>query len=134
MADEHTGHHVNYLMVFGALCVFTLLSWLADVQSIIESKVAIAVIVLAVAAAKASCVMAFFMHLKFEGRWKYILLAPTIILAVGLPLALLPDIGVHYYRIDVPQMQEYRHDHHAAETGYGVGDALGYDFGPSLDS
>jgi len=31
------------------------------------------------------------------------LLAPTFILAVGLPLALFPDVAVHYYDVDVPQ-------------------------------
>jgi cytochrome c oxidase subunit IV len=43
------------------------------------------------------------MHLKFEGKWKFLLLSPTIILAIGLPLALLPDVGEHYYTLDVPQ-------------------------------
>ena len=51
------------------------------------------VLVLSVATAKALFVMMYFMHLKFEGRWKYVLLSPTVILAIGLPLALLPDIG-----------------------------------------
>ncbi len=59
--------------------------------------------VLAVATAKALFVMMNFMHLRFEGRWKYLLLSPTVILAVGLPLALLPDVGVHYYTTDIPQ-------------------------------
>ena len=63
----------------------------------------LAVIVLAIASAKALCVMLYFMHLKFERNWKYVLLAPTFVLACGLPLALLPDVGVHYYDIDVPQ-------------------------------
>jgi cytochrome c oxidase subunit 4 len=49
--------------------------------------------------------MLFFMHLLFERAWKYVLLAPTIILAIGIPLALLPDIGLHYYTEDVPQMR-----------------------------
>ena len=41
--------------------------------------------------------MRYFMHLKFEGLWKYVLLLPTAILACGLPLALAPDIALHYY-------------------------------------
>ena len=45
------------------------------------------------------------MHLKFEGRWKYLLLAPTVVLAMGLPLALLPDVGLHYYTPVVPQVE-----------------------------
>ncbi|NQV27762.1 MAG: hypothetical protein HQ518_25720 [Rhodopirellula sp.] len=43
------------------------------------------------------------MHLRFERHWKYVLLAPTFILAMGLPLALFPDVAVHYYDVDVPQ-------------------------------
>jgi cytochrome c oxidase subunit 4 len=71
--------------------------------------------VLAVASAKALLVMIYFMHLKFEGRWKFVLLAPTIILALGLPLALLPDVGAHYYLLDVPQDREVAH-----ETAHGA--------------
>ncbi len=90
------GFHANYLMVFVALCVCTLISVATDLVHI-PNRTVLAIVVLAVAVAKALFVMAYFMHLKFEGRWKYVLLAPTLILAVGLPLALLPDIGMHYY-------------------------------------
>lgn len=100
MSDDN--HHINYLAVFGALCGFTLLSVVFDVVSF-ENKAITIVLVLAVAVAKAMCVMMFFMHLKFEGNWKYVLLAPTTILAIGLPLALLPDIGVAYYTPIAPQ-------------------------------
>ena len=66
-------------------------------------NVLLATMVLAVATAKALFVMMNFMHLRFEGKWKYLLLSPTVILAMGLPLALLPDVGVHYYTTDIPQ-------------------------------
>ena len=99
--DDH-GSHVNYLYVFFALCVFTGLSVLSDVFRP-SSQAALIVIVLAIASAKATCVLLFFMHLKFEGNWKFVLLAPTTILAIGLPLALLPDIGLHYYVNVAPQ-------------------------------
>lgn len=107
MADSHdAGHHSHppYRLIFGMLCIFTALSVVADMgQEFIPSMAVLAVIVLAIATAKALCVMLYFMHLKFERNWKYVLLAPTFILACGLPLALLPDVGVHYYDIDVPQ-------------------------------
>jgi cytochrome c oxidase subunit 4 len=90
------GFHANYLLVFAALCVCTLLSVASDLVSF-PNRMWLVVIVLAVAVAKALFVMAYFMHLKFEGRWKFLLLAPTFILAAGLPLALYPDIGLHYY-------------------------------------
>lgn len=106
---EHTtGHHVWYGWVFFALCCLTGVSCLCDMVHIPVHKIhginpLLAALVLSVAAAKAFFVMTRFMHLKFEGRWKYLLLSPTIILAMGLPLALLPDIGVHYYTTDYQQ-------------------------------
>ena len=99
---EHAAHpHVNYFKIFLALCVCTLLSVVFDV--IPASRGVVAVLVLAVAVAKAQYVMRYFMHLKFEGKWKYVLLLPTTILACGIPLALAPDIGLHYYTVTTPQ-------------------------------
>ena len=100
--DDH--HHVNYMAVFISLCVLTALSVGFDLISF-ENKAVTVVIVLAIAAAKASCVLLFFMHLKFEGGWKYLVLAPTTVLALGLPLALWPDIGTHYYPSSAAQGQ-----------------------------
>lgn len=95
-------HHANYFLIFLALCVCTALSVVADVIQL-DNKFVVAFLVLAIATAKALFVMTYFMHLKFEGAWKFVILAPTAILAMGLMLALLPDIGVHYYPTDVPQ-------------------------------
>jgi cytochrome c oxidase subunit 4 len=106
---EHTsGHHVRYMAVFFVLCALTVVSVLCDLVHIPVHKIRginplLAALVLSVAAAKAFFVMTRFMHLKFEGKWKYLLLSPTLILAMGLPLALLPDIGVHYYTTDYAQ-------------------------------
>ena len=94
--QEVHGFRANYFLVFVALCVCTLISLAIDLVSF-ESQAVLTVLVLAIAAAKALFVMAYFMHLKFEGRWKYVLLGPTLILAIGLPAALYPDISLHYY-------------------------------------
>ncbi|MBL8849944.1 MAG: cytochrome C oxidase subunit IV family protein [Planctomycetaceae bacterium] len=107
---EHDSHHayaehaphVNYLFIFILLCICTILSAVFD---LLPSKRVVTVLVLAVAVAKAQFVMRYFMHLKFEGKWKYVLLLPTAILACGLPLALAPDIGLHYYPPAIPQLQ-----------------------------
>tara|TARA_B100000029_G_scaffold229744_1_gene227219 strand:+ start:3045 stop:3410 length:366 start_codon:yes stop_codon:yes gene_type:complete len=96
MAD-HESHDAIYLKVFGALCLFTILSAAADMLPDGVPDSVVAVIVLAIAVAKATCVLLFFMHLKWERGWKYVLLAPTTILAIGFPIALTPDIGKHYY-------------------------------------
>lgn len=104
MEHEHPPHG-HYLVVFVALCILTAISWLTDIIHI-PSRAVTAVIVLAVSTAKALCVMGYFMHLRFERNWKYVLLAPTIILACGIPLALLPDLGVHYYTVTAPQYEQ----------------------------
>ncbi len=104
--DEHHPH-VNYWMIFVILCVLTAISALADKLCdwrFFHKGIVLTFIVLAVACAKALFVMGYFMHLKFEGRWKFVLLAPTIILAMAIPAALMPDIGSHYYDYDVPQV------------------------------
>jgi cytochrome c oxidase subunit 4 len=118
MSDHHESHFGTYLAVFVALCVFTGLSILADLMHFANHNVTI-VLVLAVATAKALCVMLFFMHLKFERAWKYMLLGPTLILASALPFALAPDVGMHYYTPDVPQVQEYERQQAAAAEQHG---------------
>ncbi len=101
----HDTHHVNYLAIFFVLCVCTALSVIFDVVQF--SKPITIVLVMAVAITKALCVMMFFMHLKFEGNWKFVLLAPTTILAIGLPLALFPDVGASYYEPTAPQVTRW---------------------------
>ncbi|MFH5804140.1 cytochrome C oxidase subunit IV family protein [Alienimonas sp. DA493] len=96
-ADAHP--HANYLAVFGVLCGLTLISAGFDLLPN-PPKLVLAALVFGVATAKAYCVMAWFMHLKFEGGWKYIVLVPTSLLGLGLVLALLPDIGIHYYTVE----------------------------------
>ena len=81
----------TYYKVFISLLIFTLGTFLLAEN--IGNKTAAIVSVLLFATVKASLVGMFFMHLKFEGKWKYILLLPTCILAVVLICALLPDIA-----------------------------------------
>ena len=118
--DPKTGHHSHgkvYFVVFCVLCVFTGLSIVADLVHI-PSRIALVGIVLAVATCKALCVMMFFMHLKFESAWKYLLLAPTLILACTIPLALAPDVGMTYYTRDVPQVYEHEAQQAALKDGH----------------
>ena len=105
MANHGNSDHSGlYRSIFVLLCLFTALSWAADeAKAVFPGRSSLAFVVLGIATLKALVVMLFFMHLKFERAWKYVLLGPTVILAIGLPLALLPDVGVHYYDMDVPQ-------------------------------
>src|SRR5262249_10097581 len=108
MSDhEHAESHFGlYLTIFFLLCGFTAASVVADIMHFSNHNITVA-LVLAIATAKALCVMMVFMHLQFERAWKYLLLAPTFVLAAGLMIALFPDIGLHYYTVDVPQVHEY---------------------------
>jgi cytochrome c oxidase subunit IV len=121
--EHHESHGLTYLMVFGALCVFTGMSWAADSMHMADKNV-LRVIVLAIATAKALCVMLYFMHLKFERAWKYLLLAPTFILASALPFALAPDVGLRYYTSEAPQLKEHELQVEAAGH-HGGGHAAG---------
>lgn len=114
-SDAHP--HVNYFMIFFALCICTVISVVLDVMELSPGLLVSGV--LAVAVAKALFVMTYFMHLKFEGRWKFIILAPTAILAVGLMVALAPDIAMHYYDYDVMQSRElpFERSHDADHHG-----------------
>lgn len=105
----HDAHHVNYFAIFVALLICTALSVVFDLVPL--NGYIVTFLVLAVATAKAMFVMTYFMHLKFEGGWKFVILLPTAILAVGLMIALTPDIGLHYYTYDVPQVREYDKAH-----------------------
>ena len=62
--DDHSHGHVSYIAVFLALCIFTGISVLADIVTLPNAGVK-AVVVMAVAVAKATCVMLFFMRPLF---------------------------------------------------------------------
>lgn len=135
MSDAHTAethhdsHHVNYFSIFVALLVCTALSVVFDLITI--NPLVVVFLVLAIATAKAMFVMTYFMHLKFEGGWKFVILLPTAILAVGLIVALMPDVGLHYYTPDSPQIRAYNKAHgkhadaavHGEEKGHGAAEA-----------
>lgn len=55
------------------------------------------VFILLVATAKASLVLFYFMHWRYERSWKYVLTIPTLILAIVAVLALMPDIAFDSY-------------------------------------
>ncbi|MES2788420.1 MAG: cytochrome C oxidase subunit IV family protein [Planctomycetota bacterium] len=121
MSDEHEHEHhkVNYTAIFGLLCVCTLLSIFLDLGKDSISKGTLIVLILSVALCKATFVLLYFMHIKFEAAWKYVLLAPTGVLACALPFALAPDIAFHYYNVLVPQGLVAAQDHDAHGDAHG---------------
>ena len=56
-----------------------------------------AIFVLLVALAKASLVVGFFMHYRWEKGWKYVLTLPPLICVLILLVLLLPDIAFPPY-------------------------------------
>jgi caa(3)-type oxidase subunit IV len=119
---EYHSHGKLYFSIFLALCAFTLISIMADLIHI-PNRALLVGVVLAVAVCKALCVLLIFMHLKFERAWKYLLLAPTFILAATIPFALTPDIGTHYYVPTAPQIREHEAQEAAKAAG---GDSHGH--------
>lgn len=126
MADEHESHPVNYTLIFAALCGFTLFSVLADMYGRKQIPyVALAATVLALATFKATCVIMYFMHMKFERAWKYVLLGPTIVLALAIPFTLAPDISFHYYNMEVPQNEDMPLAERRSGHGEGIAPSAG---------
>jgi len=120
MSEHQEQSHVSskvYLSVFLLLCGCTIASWLVD-ELQMNSAALLIVSVLAIATLKAGCVVLYFMHLKFERNWKYVLLLPTICLAAGLPMALLPDMSLNYYTNVTPQAQRVQSEN-VGSAGHG---------------
>ena len=96
-SDSQHGPNVKaYLVIFGALAGFTLVSFLANYaahpeQAWLSSYQAFAIIMI-VAVVKAVLVAMFFMHLKWDWPRVYFMIVPVLILGVMMMLVLLPDI------------------------------------------
>ncbi len=97
VAAEHAEHHQPHVSVwtfagvFFFLVVLTLISFFT--ARYVEPPQVSWAIMMAVSCAKALLVIAFFMHLIWEARWKYVLTIPASIMAIFLVIMLVPDIG-----------------------------------------
>lgn len=88
-------HTRTFIAVFAMLCGLTGLSyWVANSNLMTDSPGMARGCLIAVSAAKAFLVILFFMHLWWEGNWKYALTLPAIVLAIVLVVLLIPDIGM----------------------------------------
>ncbi len=95
MADSHAAEHHGpsfqaYLVVFGALSVFTAVSFL--VRELVGHNTQSMLIILAVAVVKAVLVGMYFMHLVVDWPKLYYLIFPVLILGTMMVIVLLPDI------------------------------------------
>jgi cytochrome c oxidase subunit 4 len=81
--------------VFIALCILTcasLLTYTPYWQEHVPMKIGRAVM-LSVSFTKAFLVVAFFMHLWWESKWKYVVTFPAMLVSTLLCMSLVPDIG-----------------------------------------
>jgi cytochrome c oxidase subunit 4 len=111
--DPHAAEHgiAKYVYVFLILCLLTGCSFLTYSEwwrSHFAPEVGRA-FMMAVSCTKALLVIAFFMHLKYEADWKYVLTVPASIMSLLLVLALVPDIGLRVYHYSEERLT------HAAE-------------------
>ena len=86
-------HARIFVIVFAMLCALTAMSfWIAN-SHLMDNKMVGWGAMMAVSVAKAMLVILFFMHLWWEGRWKYVLTIPALIMGVLLVMLLVPDVG-----------------------------------------
>lgn len=98
--DDHTAGHADhggigkYIVVFIVLCVLSSASFFTVSDAWPFSKHVAWAFMMAVSCGKALLVVLFFMHVKYEASWKYVLTIPASMMAIFLGLALVPDIGL----------------------------------------
>jgi cytochrome c oxidase subunit 4 len=85
-------HKVNYVAVFTTLVVLTVLTVVVAFVNV-KSEFAKVMLALAIASVKASAVVLYFMHVKFEGKLIYLILIVPVTFCVVLVLSLLPDVS-----------------------------------------
>jgi cytochrome c oxidase subunit IV len=104
-AGDHHGPTLQvYYVIFGALCVFTLVSFVVNYM---VTHMGLAAhtgmsIIMAVAVCKATLVGMFFMHLKYEWMKLYFLIVPVAVLCVMMIIVLMPDGVVGWPSEPVP--------------------------------
>ena len=94
------------LKVFIALCVLTcasLLTYTPFWQEHVPMKIGRAVM-LSVSVTKAFLVVAFFMHLWWESKWKYVVTFPAMLVSTLLCVSLIPDIGQRTDQYDAARL------------------------------
>ncbi len=94
VAEELTVEsHAPYMRIWAILAILTGVEYFYAL--IFKDHFAILVLgLVSLALVKACMVGWYFMHLKFERKWVYILIIPACVMAVFLTLALCPDMAM----------------------------------------
>jgi caa(3)-type oxidase subunit IV len=91
-SEAHAGPNYSiYLIIFGALSVFTLLSFLVNALFGAGNHTG-ATIIMVIAVCKAFLVGLVFMHLKWDWGKLFFMIIPVFILGTMMMIVLLPDI------------------------------------------
>ena len=93
-SEIHHESHAPYLKVFWSLLVLTVLEY-AYAKFLPLGFAALVGGLMVLAITKAFLVGWYFMHLKFEGRWVYLMLVPVCLLAAIVVVGLSPDMAYH---------------------------------------
>lgn len=111
-AHAHGGVHdlKKYGAIFVALCILSAMSFWTYSDfwpSALDTAAVKRMFMMAVSCTKAMLVILFFMHLKYEASWKYVLTIPASFMSLFLVLALIPDIGsrVNGFRFELLKME-----------------------------
>ena len=114
--DHHGGSIKTYLAVFVALCVLTMASFFTYSRFWPFNEHVAWAFMMAVSCTKAMLVVSFFMHLKYEASWKYVLTVPATFMSIFLVLMLIPDVGMRLNRASEERLQfmaiSHDQDHH----------------------
>ena len=97
METEHK--HPNYMAIFGALIILTVIElvvaklphWMEKVDGIMRTTI---ILLVGLALTKALLVALYFMHLRFEKKTFVMIVSVPLVLAVVLILGLMPDVGL----------------------------------------
>ena len=91
ISRPHATHKVPYTFVFLTLVILTIVT-VAVALVDIQSELPRVLLALLIASIKASVVLMYFMHLKFEGKLIYLITIVPVILCILLVCALIPDV------------------------------------------
>jgi len=108
MADSHAKHGPSYMTIFWYLAILTVVEIAVIFLPI--AKMAIAVMLISLATAKAAMVALYFMHLRLEVKTLgYIALTPVVI-GTLLVLVLLPDsLRAPHQTADTKKLEAPKH-------------------------
>lgn len=102
--DHHEPSLKTYQVVFGALLIFTVVSFISNFMAnhhVISHGASFAII-LGVAVCKATLVGVYFMHLIMDWSKVFVMIVPALILGPMFMMVLLPDIVLAWWHAVIP--------------------------------